>query len=754
MAEQQVLKYKGTKPTPQMIVGLWMNAEKRFGGTEGRTDRIKKSQEFRRGTDRIRLDATFLRNNPEIDPERVVSILSERTGYETDLIARAGAIEPEISRQPLDVTDKADDDAEAYENYMREVASEEEHGIPFQGFIEKATEDGEYGTVSLPWDLDAEGYPDFYDRLTERALANLKAEERKEYTKDEIRRGRYVKRDAQGNLLPNPKYDRDTKGRDRARAEKEDGKGKFKRDRGKSKDAHEAAVRRYLLGHSATTHRVIPALDCYPLLGRGHGRQKWSVEGLIERALFDKEDIVDKRLGWAMLGSRLILPKGSPRPYSGASDTTTNGFYLYTAYLMLEDEDGVKHPTILYTVGGASTWWEGGVPDNMATSSEVAIIDLYAERKITRRLWDYQFGTHSSDDDPNYYGQPAIWRHRKVILNIEALRTANHIMVEKNAYTGYIYRADAALAAVDPEALIEPGTHTLRRPKIPGAGAIEPAAGEILPFKAAMIGPDAWRLEADYMASLKEAMAVDEVRGDTGNAMLVSSKQGQEAKRQIREAGIRSYKFCLEADAMIRLGAYKCHEVKWPILSSEELPVGHEMRPRQSVTEFNPDWLGEDENPRLLVTYGEEFNLARADLEMNAADRGYRALKHVAAAFGEPDEMNLRVAIEKDRMWKLPQNEMLLQMMIDQERGMTRQRQAQLEKLQGNMTEQGVPGADTGLPTDMLKRAGEQMAQGGAPGGAPPGGGGGRPPYAASIRGGIQSGAVQADAAALNAGAA
>jgi hypothetical protein len=591
--------------------------------------------------------------------------------------------------------------------------------------------------------LDSDGIPDFYDRLSERALAQLPKEQRGQYTKDEDdRRGRYVRRNADGSrkrkpdyeIGPAPKYD-STDGIEAYKAKRSE----YDKKNQKASEKHEAAIRRYMLNHRASNHRVIPALDCYPLLARGKGRQRWTLEGLIERTLLTREDLVARKMGWKMLGDRLLLPRGVSRARSGVK----NDFYLYTAYLECEDEDGCKRPVILYTVGGASTWWDGTTPRDGKDEDEVACIDLYAECGLTGRFWTYEWGLHTGSRDPDFYGRPAIWPFRNRILNVETLETAANVTVPLQSYTGHVYRPDVKLLEIDPEAVVESETHSLRRPVVPGPGGLEPWAGDAVPFQQARIGDDAWRLQANYQAGLKEAMAIDAIQsGQSGHAMLVQSGIGQTAKRHIREAALRAFKFCLERDAMIRLAAYKCHQIKWPILTSKEKPVGHEVRSRASIAEFEPDWLGEDENPKLNVEYSEEFNLAKADLMMAAADRGYRGLKHVSEAFGDPDVMSLRFEIAKDQMWKMPENLMLMQMLVDKHRGMTRLRKAAMMQAQQRMSTNALPGAENGLPMATFQK------------GQPPGGqtpAGSRASIASSVRGGIASGERQGAAMALQA---
>jgi hypothetical protein len=725
--QRDVPIWRGKPVDPDTIVSAWTRGTERM---KDRSARIVETRGLRRGTLTVALSADFTAKHPHV-AANALSLMPQREGLERDLIAKAGAAIPKPSRAPLDATETAVRLAEEYESYIGECAKSERGGVPFSVFIEKGVEDAEFGIVSFPSDLDEDGLPDFYDRIDERAYAQMKAEQRQEYRPDTNRRGKYARFDQDGNRKPNPKWDRDARG--------QKPKDPKDRDDKKSKEAHNEAERKYLLSRAPTAHRVIPALDCVPYLVRGKGTRRWEPVALVERRLVEPEEL-ERSYGWAMLGNNLLLPRGFDQTLSGNSGQ----FYLYSLYYVQTDKDGIERTICCYTVGGAGTWhaWAG---EDERQQDAVACIDLYRDRGLTGRFFDYFHALHTSDDDPNWYGRPYLWSLKNRILNIEGLETAANAAVQLQAYTGYYHKPDAALAKEDPESVVDGRTGELRRPKVPGPGDIETVTGDVFPAQQARIGEDAWRLQQNYLQSLTEATLIDQMptSGPSGNAMLISESLGQVAKRHIKEAALAAWEFCVQADARIRHAAFTEHGIKWPINTTKERPVGIKTITGQDVAEWDPDWIG-DGNFWITGEYDQEFNLARADLEMNAYLKGVRGLKHVAAAFGEADVMTLRVELAKDALWKEPESQMLLRSLVDNLRGMKRQRAALMLQAEQRMTQQGLPGAELGMPKTMMARPGDQQQQGGAPTGA-------GPQIGASARGGIKAGAMGAAADQLDA---
>jgi hypothetical protein len=735
------LMYRGQKITPGLILRLWRSGM----STKRRSrERILTCRAMRRKDPEslVALSPRWRYNNPEA-ASWVRDIRHERITLERAQIARVGAIEPEFNCEPLGFLKTDEDHAEEKEAYFEEWRVSD-HGPPVQAFYGKAVEDGEYGRVRIPAHLDMDGCPDFFEMLDERAYEALPADERKAYTRDDAdRRGRYVKLDKDGNKKRNPRFD---KGSDDA-----------------SKEAHDAAVQRYLLGKAASNGRIIPALDCAPIFVRGRGRDRWELAALVERTLYHVEELLyegkpGEGYGWRGMGDRKLVPMaynadGSGMRVSRDEIGTGDQIYVYTAYFLATDEDGIQRPVIASTVGATATWdAQSGDPDD---SESVVLIDLYDQFKTEdgscpalagRALWSYHFGLHTEDDDPDHYGQPHLWAVLDIIRTLEGNKTAINAATTTNAFTGHYQIPDARLAEVAPEAVLEADGDTLRRPKIPGVGEIETAIGQIIPAQQATVSPDAWQQLANDQLVLQQATATDQPSsGASGHAIVVGETLAKVGQRHQRQGVLEAVQRDGEDHLRILHAIFECYGVKWPIQTVEELPVG-EMGPAKAgkkIIEYDPDWIGSD-NFELKAEYPEEENLARVDLEMNAAERGFSSFENVQKVKGAKDSQSEFVKVLKDRIRNHPMYTEMAMLALAEARG-DKQAVGVLKALrqQQRMTESmpGVPGAANGLPSAALNR-----------GQAPTGGSGG-PTAAQSSRGGIVAaelgtGAKMADAEA------
>lgn len=730
------ITWRGESITSDKIVRMFVNAaEKRFAN---RTSRILATQALRRGTLEVKLSSEFRKKYREI-AEWVVAKLEVRETAERDLIAKAGAVEPHFSRKPLKTTETAREEAEAFEAYVNEIF---QSSIPFQEMLEKGTEDGEYGWTALPAEVTEDGQPDFWDRIEDYVYESLDPDEKSTYQKDDgDRKGRYVRVDDEGNKVPNPKYSRNARGQ-----RSDDPKD---RDEDKSDEAYQEALRNYLLGCEATVTRVIPALDCVPIQVRGRGRRKWDTVGLIERSLFEPEELIRNNYAFPFMGKKLVVPRGFRKEWTGKDGQ----FYLYSMYLTVRDDRRRLRPFVAYTVGGAHTRWGDSGSDDKAS---VAVIDLYKEYGLEGQFWGYEYALHTADDDPDWYGRPYLWAFIRRILAVEGLLTANAAATAVSAYTGHFFEPNdklvETLERMDPEAVVDSATHQLQRPNMPGPGEIEPAYGSLTPAQKSEIGDDAWRMLDIHQMALDKALVVDQLplKGPSGAAMMVSESLGQIAKRHIREAAVRSSEGALMCDAKIRTAMYLRFKVKWPIHTAEEKPIGLEKVEQQTYSEFEPDWVGNPEkvcegNYLLKGSFPKEFNLAKADLEINGYLKGVRALKHVAEAFGESDPMALRTELAKDELWKEPDSKAFLRQLVARWRGMRIANQVTALQVDNKMTPQGVPGAPGGVPTAILERMnGAGAAQPPQPTGTGPG-------IAGSQRGGMTAGAMVGSEMAANA---
>lgn len=700
MADRPIM-FQGREIDHNWLVSLHDNARRQKWH---RDFRVRTAMGIRRKTMTVELSPSWVRRHPQA-ASWVVKVLPERRTLERDLIASAGAVEPTVSRVALGELDRDNDDAEACENYLEEWRK---GWVPYQTFVEKAAEDGEFGVVVLPTAVDMEGAPDFYDRLDERAWEALDDERKAEYAPDETKPGRYARRDERGDRLPNPAYDRDEKGRKRRPGDKG-----FKRDDDKSREAHQKALQRYLLKdpQGGVTVRVIPALDCAPFLTRGTKRDRWKLLALLERTLYYPEELLRQGYGWAGMGDRALVPQGFDATRTSGQDGM---FYLYTLYMVNEEYDEeakrvIRRPTIAYSVAGQPTYHEK--PGKGQRNGEgVAIIDLYEQFGLEGPFWWYGGGMHTSDDDSDFYWEPYLWPFAETIMGIEGMTTMANAATSTQGTPGFFYKPDPALVGgegVDPEALLDAETGELLRPKIPEAGEIETATGEVFPAMPGQVSPDVWRSIQNEMLSLRENTALEQpsAAGASGHAQVVKETLAQTAKRHIREGALEATKFCVESALRIFHALSVTYDVNWPIQTTRERPVGA-TRDATDILEFDPAWVGDGEFG-ITAQYAAEENLARVEQEASLAERGFGSFEDVQEARGKPDAESEWAKVLK---WRIRQQPAYIEAQV-----------TRLAKRQGNrlmlqvlnlqkqqrMTEQGMPGFEAGLPTAALNRAGE-----------------------------------------------
>lgn len=702
------LTYKRQKITPGLVMRLWRSGMRMK--TRSR-ERILKCRALRRMEESslIKINPTWAQNNPEA-AAWIRDVRHERITLERSQIARVGAVEPEFTCEPLGFLKTDDDNAEEKEGYLEEWRKGPS-GPPTQAFFGKSVEDGEYGRVRIPAHLDMDGCPDFFEMLDKRAYDALDKEKQAEYKPDDAdKRGRYVKVDKDGTKKINPKFD--------------------KGDDDKSKAAHEAAVQHYLLGKAASNGRIIPALDCAPIFVRGRGRDRWELAALVERTLYYEEELLyqDKPgdgYGWRGMGDRKLIPMaynadGTSMKITAGEVGVKDQIYVYTAYFLATDDDGKQRPVIVSTVGGAATW--DGLSGDENDPESVVLLDLYEQLKRPedgtcpalegRALWSYHFGLHTEDDDPDEYGQPFVWSVHDLIRTIEGTQTSINGHNALSGFPGYFQIPDAKLAEIAPEAVLEADGDTLRRPKWPTSGTIETAIGTMVPAQSAQISPDVWRQQQAYEMALQQATATDQAAaaGSSGHALVVGETLAKVGQRHQREGVLEAVVRDGEDHLRILHAIYERYGVKWPIQTVDERPVGDlgQTQTGKRIVQYEPDWVGTC-NFELKAEYPAEENLAKQDLEMNAAERGFGSFKRVMAAMGEKDTRRARIETIKDLIWKDPTVIQTITLGVAKARGdkalegVIKQLQAQ-QKMTQPMP--GVPGGGNGLPSAALKRGG------------------------------------------------
>lgn len=722
----QPFTYRGEDISPGLILRLWREGQ---AFKKASRDAILKVRAMRRRESEslVKLAPEWTRNNPEA-AGWVRECLEQRTTLERDLIARAGSVEPELSREPLGFLDTDEDNAEDCEAYLEEWRKRE---VPFQAFIGKNVEDGEFGLLVTPSMSDLEGCPDFFDYLDERAYAALKEDKKAEYQRDENdRRQRYVRTDTQGRKQKNPKYDKGSETR--------------------SREAHDEAVTRYLLDKKASAVRVIPALDCAPIFSRGTGRDRWTLTALVERTGYYVEELLqpeegERGYGWHGMGDRKVIPLAYNPDGSGmriTSSETRDGriIWVYTAYVLCRDKEGKTHPIMASTVGGAPTWDVDA--EDAGSDMSVAFTDFYEKYGIQTPLWSYHGGLHSEDDSPDHYWRPYLWPLYERIRIIEGNKTSTNASIAVNGTPGQMYTPDSKLAEIAPEAAIEPDG-SLKRPRIPRAGEVEVSAGAFSPVVPAQVSGDMWRgLQMDMM-SLQAATAVDQNAGTSsasGNAQIVATTLGQVAKRHVREGALSALVSASEKHLRILHAIWETFGVKWPIQMTKKKPVGHAIRSGRQPLEYNPEWVG-DGHFNLVAEYPDEFNPVTADMFSRMQAQGQVTFEKLQAALGEKDAQSVWIEIKKDQLKASPEVDQVIKLRVARATG-NRDLTQVIKALQAQqkLTVAGVPGASNGIPTAALNRPGQQQGSGGG--------------LVSNIRGGVASGITGSANAAAEAQAA
>lgn len=643
--------YNGEPVTPGAILRLYRSAAALMQAS--RND-ILVQRAFRRGEEssRVQINPKWARLYPDA-AQWVREKLEQRITLDSDMVAKAGGIEPRFARAALGFRDRDQDYAAECKAYLEE---ERKQRIPYQRFIGKNVEDGQFGLVVMPAFKDMDGAPDFFEMLEANAYEQLPADERKGYEKlDGDRTGRYVKLGEDGKPKRNPEFD---KGDDAA-----------------TEKAHSEAIQRYLLGKRAVNYRVIPALDCAPIFVRSRDRDAWECISLVERTLYSVQELEHYRYGWKGMGDRRLIPQaynadGSSMRVLKDEQGTGGQFYVYTAYLVCETQEKrggriIRRPVIASCVGGTSTWNDvSGNPDD---DQSVTLIDLYEETKVTKPdgtecglegpLWSYHFGLHGEDDDPAHYARPygSVFRDR--IRAIEGNKTAINAATHVNSFTGHYQEIDPRFAQTEGglEAIID-GAGELRRPKVAGVGEIEATTGRIVPAQQARVGSDAWQVLAADMQSLQAATAIDQIQtggAPSARSLVVQSAIGDVSKRQIRDGAAGAVISCGEKLLRILHAYHEKWGVRWPLQTTQQRPVGSEQRDGQAPAEFNPAWVG-DGHYALTVDWPPEENLAKTDLEASLYGQRLSTLERVATALGEEDATTFRAKILRDMLWSDP----------------------------------------------------------------------------------------------------
>jgi hypothetical protein len=629
-------------------MSLWDKTTRRFAFSRAE---ILLCHEVRHHLVGVEVPDSYLARYGEAAADWLAHAMPERHGLDLNITNLLSENPPFLERAPIGTTDQADEDADELEAWSNSAMEDD---TPYEDLIGKGAEDAQYGLVVLPTSLDYYYAPD------------------------------YLIKD--GELeIPDSVYDRDERGRyGAARSERQSAK------------AHEEALRAYLADHLGWTVRILPALDCVPLLVRGRGRRRWEVRGLMTRSLFDREDLLERGYGWKGSDRVDMIPRGFDARNTYGNDGQV---YLYEAFLTLRDKDGTVRPTVAYCVGGAATWSERD--RRPAESDPVVVRDLRDEFGLDWAPWTYEWGMHHNSDDPDFYGVPFIRPLCEAILNYEGFMTARLGHEWGTGYPGMFHTPDPILAEKFPSAIVESGGD-LRRPKFPKSGEIETSTGPITPAIPPQVSPGVQYLEQSLLGAIRENTPQPEQGSPSasGHALVISHALLQSAKRQIREGARRSVEFIAEARNRIACAYIRRFKVEPCVWVTEELPVDTDgdRAERTTSVSLKERWLGR--NYRMRATFPDEFNLAMVSLMADLEQKGLATDEDVDRARGLRYTRTERIKRAAYRQMQSEAGQLQLEIDVAKWRGELEQAQ-RLELIQQErLTKLGMPTAAVAMPPE------------------------------------------------------
>jgi hypothetical protein len=255
----------------------------------------------------------------------------------------------------------------------------------------------------------------------------------------------------------------------------------------------------------------------------------------------------------------------------------------------------------------------------------------------------------------------------------------------------------------------------LIKPVIPDAGDFERALGEVFPAMPTVVSPDAWKVIQSEYTSLRENTTLEQAGAGaqpSGHAMVVKETIGLTAKRHIREGAKEFVEFCGEKAMRIFTAIEREFDARWPLQTTQERPVGSELREAYTPLVWNSDWVGDGEY-QLTTTYPEEYNPVKVETAMSGAERGFNSPEDVWEAQGITDYETQWAKVLK---WKIRQSPPYIEAQA------TRLAKRTGDKLmlkvmrlqqQQRMTEGGPPGYEAGIPSAVLNGPGGGGVNGG-----------------------------------------
>lgn len=703
-------------PTHAGVLDFFKRTSSRL---QNRSQRILECRQMRRGLLRVPIPKNWATDNTAVRDWASVC-LPEHKLLDLNLENVLGERKPELSRIPLGTTDQAIEDGDQLEVWSQ---SAYDRSVDEDAVVGKLVEDGELAGIVMPTRAGPDEIP--------------------EYTRT---------REAKGGLAviePDPKYDRDEKGK--APGTREYG---GKRSEKKSREAYDEARQRWLAEHPLWYVRVVDALDCAPMFVRGKGDETWIPEALIVRTLYDREELLEQGFNWESMGRDVLIPLDFD-----AGRTYGNGgqVYLYEIFAMVRNpkKGGRKTPFIFYSVGGEDTW-ETGADGNRKAS----VIDCEAEYGLTERFWGYFWGLHTQDS-PDWRGVPFIQPLLQTLKNNAMMRSTLLAASYNNSFTGHYEEVNPNLPS---ETILE-GFKTGKTTPIPKTGEVVKAMGKVTPAQQATTGADAYRmLEMD-----REDLAMNtpdsattgggDAAARSGHALVVGEKLLLSGKRQIGLGVLKFAEFVTEHILRISCAAIKGDpkngrpSIDVPVFVTEEEQLDDgTVNEKTSVLTLEERWVGGQY--KLRAEFPQEGNLAEVEQMVSLAERGFATDEDVDKARGIKNSVWARVQRDIYQWRKSPMGQMELNMRAAEYQG----NEARKKLLRMVAAQQATPGGgpvsaiDPSVPGTAVL-SGMMGGMGGMGGGAQPASGGGtttaQAQRAGTIGGQMGMASEQQDARAL-----
>lgn len=612
---------------------------------------------------------------------------------------------PICERIRLDDTDTGVGNADMAEAFAEAI---KQQIVAFDPIIGKLVEDGEIAVV-LQYDLDyLLQTPLPSDVMTPEEYEDLSAKEQQEWT--EVRLGarcsyrrykRFYWRDDRGRRPNDPHYRQIVDGT----------RHSFTLDPKETRKAWKSHQKQMSEGKVPVLVRLIPALDCAPILARGTGNRRWECRGLAIRNRFEESDLIAQGLWWTG-ASGLLMQLGF------AEDRSNGRIHdVYEAHVFLTDEDGQPVPCIVYSVDGEQTWFVNGDGNHSA-----AVINQKEEYGIDFLPANYFWGTHTEDDDPDMYGYPVMYQLASTILNQEGTRTAFQAHLRKYAFSKLAMVPDPKM----PTASYTNADGSLK--DIDVDKEIVPLPGPVAPLVSPPPPTQVVAMDQMYSQDLQAHAPNDPLMGGSsdasGHSLTVQKAYFNSANSHVLEGARDCVEWIVQTAIKMIAALDERFGVRASVEPADEVPQAGATRPKKSVITFDPRWFGG--NYRIKMVYPKVANLAEVQQLMDLYERGGATLEDVMEARGKASVMEERIKIMLDQFWKSPPGMQTLFLEVLKRRGAIEDANKLEAQMRRELQPDGMPTA--AIPPEIAALA-AQMGQGQGPpqGVMPPGQQGGIP---------------------------